>query len=133
MRRLALLGIVCLAWLSSPSLAVTNCEESTVQGMLRCAEIEIKKQDRKISFTLSRAAKLLDSEPRTAGSIAADRLKQSQDEWEKYRSSFCSALGISTSGPNEWSYLHAAGCSIELGSLRLKELSDLEKLLQNYH
>lgn len=115
---------------SGPSLAAEECKDTSARGMVRCNQAEVEKQDKEIALALARTTKLLENEPLTAGTVAIDQLKQSQNSWEKYRAGFCQSVGIATSGPNEWSYIHASTCSIELGKLRLKELLTLQELVQ---
>lgn len=97
--------------------------------MLRCGESEIYLQNKKLEGALSKAQRLIADNLLTRGSISAERLQASQAAWLKYREDYCTTVGLATSGPNEWSALHANNCITELGNARLKELQTLAGLL----
>lgn len=117
------------ASLMSYANASDTCKESDRAGMLKCHEVALASKDADIARALKKVANELASNPMTKGSVAADQLHSSQLAWEQYRLSYCSTVGISTSGPNEWSPLHQAGCAEDLSELRLKELQALLAML----
>lgn len=85
--------IALISSISAPSFSADPCVDTTPQGMLRCNEVERQKQDKEIEVALVRAIKLLESQPLTAGTTAAEQFKQSQIAWQTYRTRFCGSLG----------------------------------------
>ncbi|HEX5372768.1 MAG TPA: lysozyme inhibitor LprI family protein [Aquabacterium sp.] len=123
------LWVYGLAGIMSWADAVASCEASDREGMLKCHTVALSKTDADIARKLDQIAAGLSTNPMTRGSTAVEQLRASQRAWEQYRSSHCAAVGMATSGPNEWSYLHQADCAEDLSEQRLKELEELHALV----
>jgi uncharacterized protein YecT (DUF1311 family) len=122
------LGLLSL----SPTVALSQCndDEGTADSLYtKCYKPRLDESNVKLHRETTTTAKALKEHYRTKGTIADEWFKNSQVAWERYRNLYCEVHSIAEVGPQSSRALERVECEIALNEGRIKELSDLQKLL----